>query len=450
MPTPTLPLSLCIGRDEQSCGQDANPYICDAMIDNVGVFADAVLPGSFDPAKAALWLDFEEEQNQGTFYTYGQGARTYGSIWPNRVPQPEMWQMKKSVQPLSFTLVDLVFGNVEVWNRNHFTNASIYNTKWALMADDQVIESGTVNLDVEPLTRKMVRIPFHKPAKIEPGKEYRLEISSSLKKDEIWAKAGHEVAWDQFELKSWNKPAPAAPAPKGNVTLTQGSNGIVVSGQGFTYRFNAVSGALESMNVDGKELLKEPIALNVWRAPIANEIDGWNGRSAGNPAVSGYGNIGADVVLAGHYYSASLDKRELVPVSVKAVKSGSDVVVDVQERSISTNGTDNSFDNKWHWIIKADGTINVRHKVTPGGKIASWLPRIGVTMSLDKSLSKVEWYGRGPQASIYQYQLQRGGDITLNLDYATSGVGCTCQGIFRDYRVQPETYQRTITIRPLR
>ena len=38
------------------------------MIDNVGVFADAVLPGSFDPAKAALWLDFEEEQNQGTFY----------------------------------------------------------------------------------------------------------------------------------------------------------------------------------------------------------------------------------------------------------------------------------------------------------------------------------------------------------------------------------------------
>ena len=161
-------------------------------------------------------------------------------------------------------------------------------------------------------------------------------------------------------------------------------------------------------------------------------------------------------------------------------------------------------------------------QVTPGGKIASWLPRIGVTMSLDKSLSKVEWYGRGPQASypdrktgyrvgiykttvddmfepylipqdyglrtdnrwvrltdssgkgleftmdqyfnfnaydcttdnltkaIYQYQLQRGGDITLNLDYATSGVGCTCQGIFRDYRVQPEPYQRTITIRPLR
>ena len=151
----------------------------------------------------------------------------------------------------------------------------------------------------------------------------------------------------------------------------------------------------------------------------------------------------------------------------------------------------------------------------------AWLPRIGVTMSLDKSLGQVSWYGRGPQASypdrksgyrigiykttvddmfepylipqdyglrtdnrwvsftdnsgkglmfkmdqlfnfnaydcttdnltkaVYQNQLKRGGDITLNLDYATSGVGCTCQGIFRDYRVLPTTYERTITIRPL-
>jgi len=275
------------------------------------------------------------------------------------------------------------------------------------------------------------------------------------------------------------------------------------------------------MNVDGKEMLKAPVTLNVWRAPVANEIDGWNGSNAGQPSIQGYGNIGANTVLASHYYAASLDKRELSPVSVKAIKNGETVVIDVKENSLSTNATDNRFENDWHWIVKADGTVTVHHKVSPMGKMPQWLPRIGVTMSLDKSLSKVEWYGRGPQASypdrktgyrvgiynttindmyepylipqdyglrtdnrwvrltdnsgkglefsmdqyfnfnaydcttdnltkaIYQYQLQRGGDITLNLDYATSGVGCTCQGIFRDYRVQPETYQRTITIRPL-
>ena len=84
------------------------------MIDNVGIFADAVKPGAFDPSKAALWLDFEEETQEGTFWTYGLGARTYGSIWPDRTPQPEMWQMKKSTQPLSFTLLDPERGTVEV------------------------------------------------------------------------------------------------------------------------------------------------------------------------------------------------------------------------------------------------------------------------------------------------------------------------------------------------
>jgi beta-galactosidase len=276
------------------------------------------------------------------------------------------------------------------------------------------------------------------------------------------------------------------------------------------------------MNVDGKEMLKQPVTLNVWRAPVANEIDGWNGSSAGQPAVQGYAGIGANTVLASHYYSASLDKRSQAYVSIKTIKGADVVVVDVKDKSLSTNGSDNRFENDWHWTVCSDGTITVHHKVSPMGKTPQWLPRIGVTMSLDKSLSQVEWYGRGPQASypdrktgyrvgiykttvndmyepylipqdyglrtdnrwvrltdnsgkglefsmdqyfnfnaydcttenltkaIYQYQLQRGGDITLNLDYATSGVGCTARGIFNQYRVLPKTYQRTITIKPLR
>ncbi|MBQ5415714.1 MAG: beta galactosidase jelly roll domain-containing protein, partial [Bacteroidales bacterium] len=139
-----LPLSLCIGRNEERNGQDTNEYICDALIDNVGVFNAAVLPSDgFDPAAAALWLDFEEETNGGTFYTYGLGARTYGSIWPDRTPQPEMWQMKKSAQPMRFTLLDPRSGLLEIRNRNYFTNASQYKTVWTLTADGETIASGT-------------------------------------------------------------------------------------------------------------------------------------------------------------------------------------------------------------------------------------------------------------------------------------------------------------------
>lgn len=75
-------------------------------MDEVGIFAKA-LTSSFHPEEAALWLDFEQETENGTFYSYGIGARTYGSIWYDRSVQPEMWQMKKTGQPLSFSMSDV-------------------------------------------------------------------------------------------------------------------------------------------------------------------------------------------------------------------------------------------------------------------------------------------------------------------------------------------------------
>ena len=179
-----LPLSVCIGRSEDGCGQDTNVFTCDALIDNAGVFAEAVAPGVFDPSKAAVWLDFEEETDEGTFWTYGLGARNYGSIWPDRTPQPEMWQMKKSTQPLSFRLLDADQGTVEVWNRSRFLNASHYVTTWTLTADADVVASGELPLDVAPMDRKIVRIRLPHPQAV-PGKEYRLTVSSALAKDEI-------------------------------------------------------------------------------------------------------------------------------------------------------------------------------------------------------------------------------------------------------------------------
>ena len=529
-----LPLSLCIGRSEEALGQDTNVYICDAVIDNVGVFSGAFKPGSLEPSKAALWLDFEEETNEGTFWTYGIGARTYGCIWPDRTPQPEIWELKKCTQPLSFTLVDPEKGVVEVWNRNHFLNASYYKTSWTLTADNDIVASGIMDLDVAPLSRKVVHIPLARPNAV-PGKEYRLTFSSVLAKDEIWASAGHEVSWDQFELDCWNVPAAPRPAPRGRVRLASGPDYIVASGEGFEYRFDAQTGSLVSANVSGRELITEPLRLNAWRAPVANELDGWNGNSAGPAQVSGYASIGHRQVLASHYYAAGLDKLNIIPVSVQAREAGDDVLVEVRDLSMPGRGSMrdaqldayimgrsyNGFDETFRWRIFGDGTLTLEHKVHPQGQMPAWLPRLGLTLSLDKSLREVEWYGRGPQASypdrksgyrigiwksdmdemyepylipqdyglrtdnrwvrltdasgvglefsmdspfafnaydcttdnltkaVYQYQLVRGGDITLNLDYATSGVGDTARGIFGAYRAYPGAYEHTLTIRPL-
>ena len=156
----------------------------DSKIDNVKLFAKAVAPGSdMKPSDAILWLDFEGTTNGGTYYSNGMGARTYGSIWADRTPQPEIWQMKKSAQPISFKLLNGEKGVVEVWNRSNFTNASYWETTWTLTEDNKVLQEGKLNLDIKPGQRVKQVIPYTKP-EIIAGKEYRLNISSSLIDDE--------------------------------------------------------------------------------------------------------------------------------------------------------------------------------------------------------------------------------------------------------------------------
>ena len=43
-----------------------------------------------------------------------------------------------------------------------------------------------------------------------------------------------------------------------------------------------------------------------------------------------------------------------------------------------------------------DGTITIKNDIEPYGHMRDALPRLGLSMILDKSLEQVKWYGRGP------------------------------------------------------
>ena len=75
----------------------------------------------------------------------------------------------------------------------------------------------------------------------------------------------------------------------------------------------------------------------------------------------------------------------------------------------------------------------------------------GVEFSMDEpfAFNAYPYTTENLTKAVYQYQLQRADDITLNLDYATSGVGDTARGIFVAYRVFPTAISRTVTIRPV-
>ena len=523
-----LPFPVNIGRNAQRNRAETRVYPCDALIDRVGLFDHIVPPDSMDARHAALWLDFETEHAEGQFFSYGVSPRTYGSIWPDRTVQPEMFQMKKTGQPLYFRLTDANEGRMEVWNRLFFTNASAYETRWMLKADDEVLEEGTLEIDVAPRARQEVSIPLHRPA-IVPGREYWLEVSTTLRKDEVWAPKGHEVAWEQFRMPWFSAPAPAA-AAEGPLTVEENEKRLCVTGRDFAYTFDKESGSLCSIRMKDKEIIGEPLRLNLWRAPLTNEEDGWNAYSLRPATVNKiYGER-----LASEYYAKGLDRLSFCPTSITASKEKECISVSIRQIvligqsqkeqqdqyifSLSCSG----YENLFTYEIHPDGELVISHQMNPQGSMPMWLPRVGLTTTLHASLDHVAWYGRGPQENYpdrqtgyrmgiwkclademfepyllpqdyglrtenrwltltdgeghglrismdqpfnfnvypystdnltkaqYPYQLMRQEGRTLNLDYETSGVGCTARGILPGYRVAPRAMNRTLILKLLR
>lgn len=517
------PFPVNIGRNAEIHGQETSVYISDAIIDQAGIFSKPVdLPSLENPSEeiknqAALWLDFEEITEGADFYSYGIGARTYGSIWPDRRPQPEMWQMKKSAQPVQVKLISAESGEAEITNRYLFTNLSAVKTEWILLADGKVVQEGTLTLDIDPQKKIIVKIPFTKP-EIKAGTEYRLLISFRQKGKSLWAEPGFEIAWDQLELPWYKESGEILNNGSSSIDVNKDGQNLTIKGKDFEYTLSTLTGLLISMKVRDKELIHKGAELNVWHAPLANETDEWTYRSSNiKHRTDGYGHMAAT-----EWYSAGIDRLTTMPDNFSWEKTNENSVIIKVKNIFVTGNRRGAFINSLKYIIDGNGVISLENSVIPDGDVPSWLPRIGQQWILDKSLDKVQWYGRGPQENypdrktgykigeysstvkdmyepylipqdyglrtdnrwvritdnsgtglefrgsklfnfsaqpfstdnltkaLYTYQLQPFGGVTFNLDYATSGVGCTAAGVFPQYQVMPQRYDFTVTIRPVR
>jgi beta-galactosidase len=424
------PFPVNIGRNAEIHGQETSVYICDAIIDQVGIFAKEVSPDLVSKPtdnlkkQAALWLDFEDMTIKGQFYSYGIGARTYGAIWPDRRPQPEMWQIKKSGQPVSCSLVSADKGEVEITNRYLFTNLKDLQTEWILQGDGETIDHGTLPLNLEAQKKTVVAIPFRKPV-IKECVEYRLLISFRQKEKKLWADQGFEIAWDQLDL-NWSKPVQIhTDSPGSLLTIVEEKSNIIIKGKDFTYVFDKAKGELASMQVKGKEIIKRGPELNVWRAPLANETDEWAfGISNSKHLTGGFGHM-----VSTEWYSAGLDKLQTINELFSFRKTEENNVI-VEIRNLMLLGTGKgAFMNHFIYNIDSNGQMVIDHSVVPDGDMPAWLPRLGVDLILDKSLANVQWYGRGPQEN---YPDRKSG-------YRTGIYNSTVTGMYEPYLI-PQDY----------
>ena len=92
-----------------------------------------------------------------------------------------------------------------------------------------------------------------------------------------WAKAGHEVGWEQFEISRYQLPVSSNQKAVGggqslSVIVSESQKQIFLSTSHAQITFDRANGRLASLQHHGHELIAVPPRLSLWRAPTDNDI----------------------------------------------------------------------------------------------------------------------------------------------------------------------------------
>jgi len=122
-----------------------------------------------------------------------------GIMSADLVPHPGAAELAWCYRPAAVEAVGRA--KLKVTNRQSFTGLDGLDAQWQLIVGGEVIEEGTLSIDVAPHTSETIALPCATPADADA----HLSIYWSQGAATAWAPVGHVVAWDQIELRAPRK-----------------------------------------------------------------------------------------------------------------------------------------------------------------------------------------------------------------------------------------------------
>ena len=305
-----------------------------------------------------------------------------GLLMSDRETTPKYWEVKKVYSPVELRVES---GELRVTNRNHHTDLSQYRCLWTLSIDGKQKDQGEITLpEVAPGESETIPLPVSiagKKASAKATSDLRLTISFILKRDALWAKAGHEVAWEQFCIQE-GALLSSKLENRGRLKVRADEEHLSISGSGFSIQWEKnATGSLTSLTYHGKEMLAHPAdfplqpVTQAFRAPTDNDksfgnwlAKDWSLHQMDNPRIS-----------------LDFFKHE--------VREDGAVIVRIQTRNRYKEGM---IVTKFLYTILSDGTIDLKTTFQPQG-ILPELPRLGIAFCLSSDYNTFIWQGRGPQ-----------------------------------------------------
>jgi beta-galactosidase len=334
------------------------------------------VPGSNDETFFGFGGDVGPAAPEAEGFTgiYGNNFCMNGLLRADQAPNPGIAVLKHVMQPVLVEAVDLAAGRVRVTNRyDHIDWSEKLVGRYVYTVDGTTIDEGELELpSLQPAQSAEIEVPVVELA-IEPGAEPRLQLSFRLADDELWADAGHEVAWADFLMPSAVPGPPIDPSQAPSLNVVDGESSVEVRGAGFAVRIDKASGALVSFELDSEELLTEPLRPHFWRAMTDNDLGNFLRSNSGR-----WEEVGDELEATSIVVDSSDEKETVITAELRADGLFAELTLEYR--------------------VFASGEVGVELDFRPSDSLPE-MPRFGMRLALDDALERLQWMGPGPQPS---------------------------------------------------
>ena len=341
------------------------------------------------------WVDqgiLEKDKNGREYYTYGgdYGVNApsdgnflcNGIVNPDRTPHPAMAEVKYAHQNIGFEAIDLANGLFRVTNRFYFTNLKKYMVHYSVTANNKVVRSGKVSLDIEPQASKEFTVPVGN-LKPQAGTEYFVNFNVTTVEKEPLIPIGHEIACDQFRLPI-ESPKKAFKTSGPKLTVSTNGDNLSASSSKVNFMFNKKTGIVTSYKVDGTEYFSEGFGIqpNFWRAPIDNDC--------GSLMPMRYSQWKIASMYLSHKYPNGSHYPGLYAPEIEVHED----CAEVSYRYVMP--TTPASECRLTYRVFGDGSIQTTLTYDPVKELGD-MPEFGMMFKLDADYDNVTWYGMGPE-----------------------------------------------------
>ena len=315
--------------------------------------------------------DFDEEPHDGPFCNNG-------IIGPLREVSPKLVEVGHVHR-------NLVLHGFELENRYLFTSADAFDGWWEVLEDGLPIANGHfAPPHVAPLSRSRLVGLEETIAAVarSKGHEYFLTVEFRLREDTAWAKKGWPTSRNQIPLGgSWERGVSAVGEP----SIVEKSASVEVSCGGTYAVFSRATGTISYLTMNGRTILRD-LAEGVVAGPrftcarAFTDNDRWLRD----------GHQFYEDRRAHGFFSEGLSQLRYHAFPI--IVDGGTIRTEVEVMGAKSAG----FLHAAEWTFGADGSVTVNNRIVPRGTMPKTLPRIGLSLKLDKALERMKWYGRGP------------------------------------------------------